>query len=127
MTPRRFAMALLAATLAASPAQAFAQAVDQAAAGPAPKAGAKPKAARAKGRSAKRRSAKPAARAAAPSARSPILGSGGEDEAASLERRRKAFFATKPDEGAPDQPGSPPVGVTLGGSGGITPGMGFKF
>ena len=55
-----------------------------------------------------------------------ILGSDTGDESSSLERRRKAFFAPKPDEGGP-QEDAPSAGVTLGGSGGITPGMGMKF
>ncbi len=50
------------------------------------------------------------------------------ERAASLERRRKAFFANKPDDGEPARDGaSAPVGVTLGGSGGLTPEMGLKF
>ena len=50
------------------------------------------------------------------------------ERAASLERRRKAFFANKPDDGEPAGDGSSaPVGVTLGGSGGLTPEMGLKF
>ena len=50
------------------------------------------------------------------------------ERAASLERRRKAFFANKPDDGEPTGDGtSAPVGVTLGGSGGLTPEMGLKF
>ena len=50
------------------------------------------------------------------------------ERAASLERRRKAFFANKPDDGQPAGDGSSaPVGVTLGGSGGLTPEMGLKF
>lgn len=47
------------------------------------------------------------------------------DRAAALERRRKAFFATPPD--GPAAADAPPVGVTLGGSGGLTPSMGLKF
>ena len=50
------------------------------------------------------------------------------ERAASLERRRKAFFANKPDDGEPaSDSSSAPVGVTLGGSGGLTPEMGLKF
>ena len=50
------------------------------------------------------------------------------ERAASLERRRKAFFANKPDVGEPaGDASSAPVGVTLGGSGGLTPEMGLKF
>ena len=50
------------------------------------------------------------------------------ERAASLERRRKAFFANKPDDAQPADVGSSaPVGVTLGGSGGLTPEMGLKF
>ena len=50
------------------------------------------------------------------------------ERAASLERRRKAFFANKPDDGQPAGDGSSaPVGVTLGGSGGLNPEMGLKF
>ncbi len=50
------------------------------------------------------------------------------ERAASLERRRKAFFANQPDDGQPAGDGSSaPVGVTLGGSGGLTPEMGLKF
>ncbi len=50
------------------------------------------------------------------------------ERAASLERRRKAFFTNKPDDGEPARDGaSAPVGVTLGGSGGLTPEMGLKF
>ena len=50
------------------------------------------------------------------------------ERAASLERRRKAFFANKPDAGEPaGDASSAPVGVTLGGSGGLTPEMGLKF
>ena len=47
------------------------------------------------------------------------------DRAAALERRRKAFFAPPPD--GPAAPDAPPVGVTLGGDGGLTPSMGLKF
>ena len=48
--------------------------------------------------------------------------------AASLERRRKAFFANTPKPGeAPSDLSSAPVGVTLGGSGGLSPEMGWKF
>ena len=50
------------------------------------------------------------------------------ERAESLERRRKAFFANKPDESEPAGDGaSAPVGVTLGGSGGLQPEMGLKF
>ena len=50
------------------------------------------------------------------------------ERAASLERRRKAFFADKPEQGEPaGDLSSAPVGVTLGGSGGLTPEMGLKF
>ena len=116
MFSRRIATLFLAATLAVPAATAFAQSTTE----PAPKPKAAPKARHA-------RKPKDAARAAGtPATRPPILGTG-EDEAASLERRRKAFFATKPDAGEPDQPSQPSAGVTLGGSGGITPGMGFKF
>ena len=117
MFSRRIAIPLIAATLAVPSAPAFAQATAE----PAPESGTA-KTPRA------RKPAKGSARTAgAPPARSPILGAGGEDRAASLERRRRAFFATKPDEGGPDQPSPPSAGVTLGGSGGIMPGMGFKF
>ena len=50
------------------------------------------------------------------------------ERAASLERRRKAFFANKPDESEPTGDGaSAPFGFTLGGSGGLKPEMGLKF
>ena len=63
---------------------------------------------------------------AVPAIHPSLLGSDTGDESSSLERRRKAFFAPKPDEGGP-QEDAPSAGVTLGGSGGITPGMGMKF
>ncbi len=48
------------------------------------------------------------------------------ERAASLERRRKAFFAAPSAEtGAP--PSTTSGGVTLGGSNGLTPSMGLKF
>ncbi len=48
------------------------------------------------------------------------------ERAASLERRRKAFFADKPVDPSPDSDAAP-AGVTLGGANGLTPGMGMKF
>ncbi len=40
----------------------------------------------------------------------------------------RPFFADKPDQGEPaGDLSSAPVGVTLGGSGGLTPEMGLKF
>ena len=50
------------------------------------------------------------------------------ERAASLERRRKAFFANTPDESEPaDDGAAAPLGFTLGGSGGLKPEMGLKF
>lgn len=48
------------------------------------------------------------------------------ERAASLERRRKAFFSA-PSSETEAPPSGAPSGVTLGGSNGLTPGMGLKF
>lgn len=48
------------------------------------------------------------------------------EKAASLEKRRKAFFAAPPADTGASAP-SAPDGVTLGGSNGLTPGMGLRF
>lgn len=61
----------------------------------------------------------------------PMFGDGDRPEtaaerAASLERRRKAFF-TAPSGETDAPPSEGPSGVTLGGSNGLTPGMGLKF
>ncbi|MGI3900855.1 MAG: hypothetical protein ACRYGP_30880 [Janthinobacterium lividum] len=48
------------------------------------------------------------------------------ERAASLDRRRKAFFAAPAAE-AGTPPSDTQGGVTLGGSNGLTPGMGLKF
>lgn len=54
-------------------------------------------------------------------------GESAADRSAALERRRKAFFAAPAETSPAPEPGAPPVDVTLGGSGGLTPAMGLKF
>ena len=71
------------------------------------------------------KAAKAASGASAATAIHPSL-LGNDDESSSLERRRKAFFAPSPDQGG-SEPDAPTAGVTLGGSNGLTPGMGMKF
>ncbi len=120
MIRRRIAIALAAASLGPAAGAALARGADApnlaAPAAPAKHRAAEPRAAR----------AKPVARRPAGPPAAPAPSPGRETEAASLERRRRDFFAPKPDAAAPD-PGPPSAGVTLGGSGGISPGMGFKF
>ena len=117
MTARRLAIALPLAAFGLLCGPAFAQTADL----PAAKHEAVPKKAHAK------KPAKAASRAPATTAiHAPLLGTNSEDESSSLERRRKAFFAPSPDQGGSD-PDTPTAGVTLGGSGGLTPGMGMKF
>ncbi|WP_305069253.1 hypothetical protein [Lichenibacterium dinghuense] len=124
MATRRIAIVLAVASLGLIPRPAFAQAADaptpRAAPAPTARTAAKPRKAHAK------KAAKPSAESAAASAAGSAPIGGGETEASSLERRRRAFFTAKPDEAAPDADATS-AGVTLGGSGGLTPGMGFKF
>lgn len=123
MTRRTIAVVMSAAMLGLISLPSLAQTADAPAAAPAASSDAVPRKA-AKAHAKKPAKAKTARQAPAPTAAPASIV--GEDEASSLERRRKAFFA-KPDDSGPDDP-SRPVGVTLGNSGGgISPGVDFKF
>ena len=115
MTLRTIALPLTAAALSVLSTHALAQRIE----GPAAKHDAVGKKASVK--KPPRHVAEPAA-----AARPSLLGPDGSDTP--LERRRKAFFSAQPDGGGTSaDPSSPSAGITLGGSGGISPGMGFQF